>query len=731
MMKKISFLFMTFFLVFQGQAFSQEKITLEDLYIKYRFHPSSVYGIRSMADGENYTLLADRIAIEKYSYLTGEKTADILTQERLHEAGINSISGYEFNSDESMILLITKKESIYRRSFTAEYYIYEISSGNISALSKNGPQQLATFSPDGSMVAFARNNNLFIKYLDTGDEKQITFDGEKNKIINGVPDWVYEEEFEYNQAFAWSPDNQSIAFCKFDESHVKNYHLPIYKGLRPELEENQLYPKIREWKYPKAGEKNSTVSVHVYQVKSGETIKMDVGEEHDQYIPRIKWMQHPDNLCIYRLNRLQNKLDLLMADRGSGESKVFFAEINKYFIDETLFDHLTFLEDGKNFIWVSEMDGYRHIYLFSINGRTSRQITDGNWDITDFYGIDEAKEVVYFQSAEESPLRRSVYSVSITGEDKKKLSDQKGTNSAVFSKNYSYYINYFSNVETPTRVSLHQFNGKEIRLLEDNTALKKELRQFDINYKEFFTFTTSEGVELNGYMIKPPKFKKNKTYPVFMTQYSGPNSQMVRDRWDFDWEYLLAQQGYLIICVDGRGTGARGEEFRKMTYLQLGKHELADQVETAKYAAGLPYTDGSRIGIFGWSYGGFMTSLCLTKGAPHFRMGIAVAPVTNWRYYDTIYTERFMQTPSENEEGYDENSPINFAHLLQGKLLLVHGTADDNVHPQNTYEFAEALVQAGKQFDMHLYTNRNHGIHGGYTTYHLYTKMVNYIYQNL
>jgi len=708
-----------------------KKITLDDLFLNYTFLPDMVSGLESMNDGLHYSVQEENMDITAYSYETGEKTDVIMPAQKLTEAGIHGYSSYSFSPDESKILLVTQREAIYRRSFTAEYYVYDRSAGVFSRLSENGKQQLATFSPDSKKIAFVRKNNLFIRDLVTGSEQQITSDGEVNRIINGAPDWVYEEEFEYNKAFEWSPDSKSIAWCRFDESRVPMFAMTMFKGSNPELAAYSLYPGIREWKYPKAGEDNSIVSVKVYNLAEKTTATMDVGTETDQYIPRIRWSKDSDNLCIFRLNRLQNKLELLMANRNTGQSKVFYTETNRYYLDETLFNSFSFLDNGNDMVFLSERDGWNHIYSCNIKDQTLHQITKGTWDVASLIGVDEANGLVYYQSAETSPLQRDIYAIGLNGENKRKLSQKEGTNEAEFSRNYRYFINTWSNASTPCLITLNRASGELIRVLEDNRRLVSLIKDYDVTYKQFFSFTTSQGVTLNGYMIKPPDFNRKKKYPVFMTQYSGPNSQSVSDSWEFGWENFLAQNGYIVVCVDGRGTGFRGEEFRKMTYLQLGKYETIDQIETAKYIGTVPFVDRNRIGIFGWSYGGFMVCSCLTRGADYFKMGIAVAPVTNWRYYDNIYTERFMRQPKDNPSGYDDNSPINHAGELKGHLLLVHGTGDDNVHFQNTMEFAEALVQAGKQFDMQIYTNRNHGIYGGYTRMHLYTRLFSYIQQSL
>jgi|AntRauTorckE6833_2_1112554.scaffolds.fasta_scaffold01388_2 dipeptidyl-peptidase-4 len=737
MMKRLSFLVLMFSLAMQSVVAQdsvsekEKKITLADLWRNYTFQSKSVRGLRSMDDGKHYTTLEQSQFVVKYRYKDGNAVDTLVHLKKAGHEDLKQMQGYAFNSDETKVLIYTNRKDIYRRSFTADYFVMDLASGEISALSENGRQQLATFAPDGDKVAFVRENNIFIKMLNSGEELAVTTDGEPNKIINGAPDWVYEEEFEFNKAFEWSPDGKKIAFIRFDEREVKEYHMTIYAGQKPHLQENDPYPEARKWKYPKAGEDNSVVSVHVYHLDSEETIEVDTGEETDQYIPRIRWTQDPEVLSVFRLNRHQNFFEILLADADKGSAEVMYEEKNEYFIDETNFDYISFLDDNRHFTLVSEIDGWNQLFLMDMEGEVKQKLTTGSYDMTDYYGYDPDSKRFYFQAAKESPLRREVYSVNMNGKKLHKLTDKPGTSSASFSNGFKYYISNHSSATTPPVTSLHNIKGKEIRVLEDNAQLKDKMDEYNNNLKEFFSFKTSQDVELNGYMIKPLDFDESKEYPVLMTQYSGPNSQSVTDSWSFGWHNYLAQEGYMVVCADGRGTGARGEEFRKMTYLQLGKYETIDQIETAKYLSEKAYVDEENIAIWGWSYGGFMTCLALAKGEGIFDAGIAVAPVTNWRYYDNIYTERFMRTPQENKEGYEDNSPLNFADQLQGNLLLVHGSADDNVHLQNTMEFAERLVQADKQFDMQIYTNRNHGIYGGNTRYHLYNMMTRFLEEHL
>jgi dipeptidyl-peptidase-4 len=714
-------------------GFSQEKkqLTLEDFAVTKTFKAKTIPEVNSMNDGIHFTSLKDELQIVKYSYKTGDQVAVLFDPTTIENCPVKSIDGYAFSNNEQRILIETNKKKIYRRSYTAEYYIWDIPTKKLSPLSGNGPQQVATFSPDGERIAFVRNNNLFIKTIKFDTEFQITADGKKNEIINGIPDWVQEEEFGYSRAFEWSPDSKMLAFLKFDERNVPLFTMPIYKGLEPERTEAKLYNSYDSLKYPKAGENNSIVTVHVYDVKVKSTIKVKSGENSDVYFPRIEWTASGNDLAILKLNRWQNELELLYANPFSGDARTMMREKNKFYIDEIFHQQFTFLPDNEHFVVISERDGWSHLYLYKNSGFLERQLTSGAFDVTDFYGYDIEKKVFYYQAAKKSPLQREVYSLTFDGKKETLLTPNAGTNDAVFSSTFQFFLNNHSSLKSPLTVTVCDIKGKEIRTLEDNAELKKKLDEYQLPSCEFFTFKTSEGIELNGYMIKPSGFDRSKKYPVIMTQYSGPNSQEVADSWQFDWHNYLAEKGFIIACVDPRGTAARGEAFRKCTYMQLGKLESDDMVEAGKYLATLPSCDSKNIGIWGWSYGGFMTALCMEKGNNVFNTGVAVAPVTSYRFYDAVYTERYMRRPHENENGYDDNSPINHAKDIKGNFLIIHGTADDNVHAQNTYEFAEALVQAGVQFDMQLYTNRNHSIFGGNTRMHLYTKIANYFEEHL
>ena len=692
---------------------------------------ASVSGLASSNDGLNYTTLENQgQQIVKYNYKTGEKVGIILDLQSLKNDTLKSVSSYTFSNDETKVLLMTDRKPIYRRSFTAVYFVYNFVTKELTRLS-TARQQVACFSPDGERVAFVRDNNIFVKSLRFKTERQITNDGENNKIINGVPDWVYEEEFEFNRAFEWSPDSKQLAYIKFNEEQVPTYGFSMYKGLNPEHKENSIYPGEYRFKYPKAGEKNSVVNVFVYDIKSSHNILMDTGTDTDIYLPRIRWNFTGNDLGILKMNRLQNKLELLFANPFSGDTRLVYTERNKRYIETDFLDYLEFMPDGKSFVILSEQDGFKHLYLYDTGGVKIRQLTTGKFDVIKFYGFDPATKMFYYQAAAVSPMQREVYGVSIDQKKKVQLSTLKGTNDADFSTGFKYYINQYSNLTTPLLVTLHEISGKQLRVLEDNKELKSLLADWKLPQKEFFTFKNLEGTELNGWMIKPDNFNSNTKYPVVMTQYSGPNSQEVLDVFSVGWENYLATQGYLAVCVDPRGTGARGEDFRKCTYGQLGKYESDDQIEAAKFLGTLPYVDAKNIAIWGWSYGGFMSAMCLAKGGEVFKAGISVAPVTNNRYYDSVYSERYMGLPSLNPEGYDDNSPITLAKGIKAKMLLVHGTADDNVHFQNTLEFAEAMVQAGVQFQMMVYTNRNHNLRGGNSTMHLYTMFDNFLRDNL
>jgi dipeptidyl-peptidase-4 len=712
-----------------GSVHAQTKqITLEDIFKNRIFATRTLQSLPSMKDGKSYvSVKSDSKGVKylaKYSYSTGEEIKILFKESDLVYNDDTLEISSDFSDDESKVLLSTDEEPLYRYSVKANYFVFDIASKKISPVSLKGKQIYTTFSPDGSKVAFVRENNIYLKDLVSGLEKQVTTDGKNNCIINGRLDWVYEEEFEFERAFFWSPDSKKIAYYRFDETEVPEYSMTVF---------DKLYPTEYKYKYPKAGEKNSNVSIHVFDIGKSQSKSVNIGKETNQYIPRLKWTASADALCVLRMNRLQNKLEYLLANASTGDSKIILTEEDKAYI-EIEKEKLTFLANGKQFINVSERDGFNHIYLYDLTGKILKQLTRGNWEVTEVYGVDEENGVVYYQSTEESPLQRGVYSIDLKSGTKIKVSTKTGTNDATFSQNFEFYILSHSTKNKPPVITLNS-NGKVIKVLEENTRVNHAIKDFGFSDAELFNFKTSEGVKLNGYMIKPASFDPQKKYPVLMYVYGGPGHQEVADMWALGarpiWSQMLAQKGYIIVCVDNRGTGYRGADFRKTTYLQLGKYETIDQIETAKWLAQQQYVDPARIGIWGWSYGGYLSSLCITKGAEIFKMAIAVAPVTTWRFYDTIYTERYLRTPQENPEGYDQNSPINFANLLKGKFLLVHGTGDDNVHFQNSVMFSEALIQANKPFDQAYYPNKAHGISGGNSSIHLYGKMTAFVMENL
>lgn len=715
---------------------AQQKVTLRDI-AQGTYRAQGISGLKPMLDGEHYTQISsDHKRIVKYSFKTGEEVGTLFDVTTARDCDLKSFDDYILSPDEKLILIQTETKPIYRHSFTAVYYIYNVKNNKMEPLSNNGPQQVPLFSPDGNQIAFVRNNNIYlVKLLFGNSESQVTKDGEYNHVLNGIPDWVYEEEFSFNRAFDFSADSKMIAYVRFDESAVPMFSFPWYKGLAPEKTSYATYPGAYEYKYPKAGEVNSKVSVHTYDIKSHVTRKMDLQIDSDGYIPRIKFTSDPEKLAIMTLNRHQNRLDLYMANPRSGLCKVAIRDEAEQYIKESAYSNIKFYPE--HIVMMNEKDGYNHLYLYTIAGNLVKQITKGQFEVTSFLGWDQKANVFYYASNEGSPLRTAIYKIDGKGK-KTKLSTRTGSNSAIFSTNQKYYINTFSNISTPTLITLNDNRGKELTTLLDNSKLKAQTAQLNMPQKEFFTFRTSSGVELNGWMMKPANFNANKKYPVILHQYSGPGSQQVIDRWGIGsfgdgglFEAYMCDKGYIMVCVDGRGTGGRGAAFEKCTYLQLGVKEAEDQVETARYLGTLPYIDGKRIGIWGWSFGGYNTLMSMSDGSGAFKAGVAIAAPSDWRFYDTVYTERFMRTPKENAEGYDAGSAIKRAPQLKGSLLLIHGTADDNVHYQNCAEYSEALVQAGIQFDMQVYTNRNHGIFGGKTREHLMNRVANFFIQNL
>ena len=732
-MKKLFVLFLTLMCLMNLQA---QKVTLQDV-ANGTYRAQSIQGLKPMLDGEHYTQISkDHKRIVKYSFRTGKEVEAIFDVTKARNCELKRFDDYIMSPDESLILIQTETQPIYRRSFTAVYYLYNVKNRTLEPLSNNGPQQVPLFSPDSHQIAFVRNNNIYlIKLLFGNSESQVTKDGEYNKVLNGIPDWVYEEEFAFNRAFDFSADSRMIAYIRFDESRVPMYSFQWYKGMAPEKTAYATYPGSYDYKYPKSGAINSKVSVHTFDIKSHVTRKMELPIDSDGYVPRIKFTDDPEKLAIMTLNRHQNRFDLYMANPRSAVCKVAVRDEAEQYIKEQAYSNIAFYPE--NMVMMSERDGYNHLYLYTIGGNLVKQITKGKFEVKEFLGWDQKANVFYYTSNEESPLRTAVYKIDGKGK-KTKLSTRTGTNNALFSKNLNYYINTYSSAQTPTLITLNNNKGQEMVTLLDNKELKNKISQLNMPTKEFFTFKTSEGVELNGWMMKPANFNPSKKYPVIMHQYSGPGSQQVLDKWGIGsfgdggmFEAVMCDKGYIMVCVDGRGTGGRGAAFEKCTYLSIGLKEAADQAETAKYLSTLSYVDGSRIGIWGWSYGGYNTLMSMSEGSGAFKAGVGIAAPTDWRFYDTVYTERFMRTPKENGDGYRASSAINHVAALKGKLLLIHGSADDNVHFQNFMEYNEALVQANIQFETQIYTNRNHGISGGNTRNHLMNRVVNFFLQNL
>ena len=725
-------------LVANISSFAQQKkhFELADIYERSTFRVKGVRGMNPMKDGTTYGTIENG-EFNIYSYKTGKKVNTLFSfSELIPEGDTLPIRAYDFqlSDDESKALFVTNVNYIYRHSFTADYFVYDFATKSLKPLSPNGGQRLATFSPDASKIAFMRDNNLYITDLTTWEETQFTEDGLYNHIINGAPDWVYEEEFGFAQGFFWSPDSKKIAYYKFDESKVKEFEMEEFGG---------LYPDWYSFKYPKAGEDNSIVSVMVYNVESGKTIMMNTGEETDIYLPRMKWTNDANILAIQRLNRHQNHLEILAANAETGETTVFYDEENPYYIDIT--DDWEFLKDGKRFIMTSEKSGYNHIYICSLNGQECKPLTSGEWDVTKIYGFD-GKEV-YFQAAKNSPIERQIYAVNLKGQVREIIGTE-GTNNARLNNNFKYLINTNSTVTQPYQYALYNNQGKMVRMLEDNHEFVEKMKEYNVSDKQLikindpaFVLPDGTNVEIDGWQILPPDFDPNKKYPVLIYVYGGPGHQTVMNQWghsDWSWMQILAQHGIISVSINNRGSGAQGQEFKKMTYLELGKYETEDMITLAKYMAKQPYVDAENIAIYGWSYGGFMAANGITKGADVISTAVSVAPVTNWRYYDNIYTERYMRTPQENPTGYDSNSPVFHTEMIKGNYLLCHGSGDDNVHYQNAMELIKSMIANNVQFDLMIYPNKNHGIYGGYEEYgdgetrmHLFTKINNFLFKHL
>ena len=714
---------------------ADNKITLKDVTGK-TFTPKYITGVDPIKGTDRYASISnDGRQIIEYAFKTGNQTRVLFDIANTHGESIKQLDGYMLSPDGKRMLIQTNTHKIYRRSFTADYYIYTIQSRKLEKLSTGGPQQIPTWSPDGNQIAFVRNNNIFlVKLLYDNAESQITKDGKFNEIINGVPDWVYEEEFSTNRSLCFTADSRMLCWIKYDERKVKEYSLQLFMGSHPTMKANEVYPGTYTYKYPKAGEDNSIVSVWSYEIQTHKTNRLQVPLEGDGYIPRIKSTNDANRIIVFTMNRHQDVLNLYAVNPRTTLSQLLIKEQGDKYVKEEAMEGITI---GQNSILLpSDRDGYMHLYLYNMNGSLIRKIGEGNYDITSIYGYDETTGDVYYQAAGINPHDRQVFVSHKTGKTER-LTDTNGWNKAIFSGDYKYFLNTWSNYNTPYVFTIRDNKGKVLSTPIDNKELKEKVKTYGFNGRETFSFTTSEGVKLDGWMVKPKDFDTNKKYPVILFQYSGPGSQQVIDAWNAGsmgnggaFDYYLAQQGFIVVCVDGRGTGGRGAAFEKCTYLRIGELESHDQIETALWLGKQSYIDKERIGIWGWSFGGFNTLMSMSEGRPVFKAGVAVAPPTNWRYYDTIYTERYMRTPKENGSGYATN-PIQRANALHGALLICHGMADDNVQPQNTMEYTEALIQADKDFKENIYTNRNHGIYGGNTRTHLLRQVSNWFIEHL
>lgn len=719
-MKKIWFLTVLLFASFGGFA---QQYGLKEI-VDGTYSPKGVKPMVSSIDGMHYYQMNDRSnAVVKFEYATGNIVDTLFSTEKARQCTFDTFQGFLVSPDEFRVIIYRDKEQIYRHSFKANYYYHDVRRNLVRKLTENDSKQMIpTFSPDGKMLAYVADNNIWLAKFDFDTESQVTKDGEYNKIINGATDWVYEEEFGVTSLMEFSPDNSLLAFVKTDESEVREFSFQLF--------ENKLYPDFYTYKYPKAGEKNSKVGCFVYDINAQTTRKMDIPLDEEGYMPRISFTKDETKLAVMTLNRNQNRFDMYFVNPRSTVSKLILREENKYFVDSNFINSIHFLPN--QFTYISEKDGFSHIYIYGLSGSLQKQLTSGNFDITSLLAVDSETGAVYYQAADESPLKRTIYKTTIDKGVTAKLSSNSGFNTATFSSNAKFFINKWSNTTTPTLVTMHDSNGKLLRTLQDNQDVAQKVAQANLPAKEFITLPAGDGrTQLNGWMIKPTSFDSSKKYPVVMIQYSGPNSQQVIDRFSVDWYYALVKQGFIVASVDGRGTGARGEAFRKQTYLNLGLIESDDQIAAARYFASLPYVDNNKLGIWGWSYGGYNVLMSMSRGNGIFKAGVAIAPVTDWRFYDTIYTERFMRTPQQNAAGYDKGSAVALAPNLQGNLLLIHGTSDDNVHVQNSMEYVRALINADKHFDMFIFPDKNHFISGSNSRMYLYNKVIEYYKDNL
>lgn len=707
-------LFVSTFLTLSAQLINNKSIWYDEI-----FTQKSVPGFNFMNDGIHYTQIENG-SIQKLNFIKDKKPKTLLKSERFNQISEHALNGYQFSEDEDILILESQKEKIYRHSYKAIYHLYELEKDEIQIISEL-PIQEVELNSDASHLSYVRENNLYHFDLQTGETHQITQDGKRNAILNGHADWVYEEEFKITKAHKWSADGRYLAFVKFDESEVPVFRMYYYN--------DDLYPEDYSFKYPKVGENNSSWTLHLYD-RLTKKVEEITPKESKHYIPRLNWT--PQNeLCITQMNRHQNHLSLDLYNPNSNQWRTLYQEKHSEYIE--IKDVLHFLRDGSGFIWMSPKSGFQHLYLMNMDGSENRALTSGNFPVTKFYGYDENKQTVYFQAASVRPEQREIFAHDLKNTQTSKISRGEGYHTASFNRNYTYYIDHFSRLNSPTRHAIYTTGGILIKELENNTEIKNLKDALNVSPVSFMKLKSAGKDSLNGYILKPKSFDPSKSYPLFMYVYGGPGSQQVIDKMSgfYWWFQMLTEKGYVVACFDNRGTGARGDKFQKQTYMQLGNLETEDQIALAKQLGALKYIDETRIGIFGWSYGGYLSSSCILKGAEIFKMAIAVAPVTNWKWYDTIYTERYMRTRKENQKGYEENSPVNFAEQLKGKYLIVHGGGDDNVHPQHTHEMVRALIENNKHFDMLYYPNKNHGINGGFTRWHLFDEITEFIKENL
>jgi len=723
-------LFIALLLAFSLQASAQ--LTLENIWYSREYAPKFVQGFQGMADGKSYCQLDPNedksVSCNRYDIKTGNKISTIFSTANFMDNGKPiTIENFGFSKDEKKVIVTNGFEAVYRHSGASNTYVFDLNNNTFQKITDH-KIMYADFNADATKVAYVYNNNLFSYDLNSKTETAITADGKKNAIINGAVDWVYEEEFSMSKGFSYSKDGKYLAFYRFDESKVKEFEMVIY---------GNLYPALETFKYPKAGESNSTVDIYIYNLATGKMVKCNTNSERDQYLPRMQWSSAPGKLAIQRLNRHQNEWELLFADAETGATEVILQEKNQYYV--SINDNLTFLKDNQSFIYSSEKTGWEHLYIYNYVKKVDKALTFGNWEIDEFKGLDETKGLLYFTSGMligggSNPSERQLYSIDIKKGKMNRLTTANGWHSINFMQGMQYYLDNFSTLTMAPTFTLYEANGKLVKVLEDNTKLNTKMSSQNFGKVDFGTFSSSEKVNLDYWRLLPPNFDSTKQYPVIFFVYGGPGYQTVKNQWagaNYLWYQYMAAKGYIVISIDNRGSGGRGEAFKKMTYLQLGKYETMDYIEAAKYFGSKAYVNKNRIGIFGWSYGGFMASNCITRGADYFKTAVAVAPVTNWRYYDNIYTERYMRTPQENADGYDSNSPINHVEKIKGNYLLVHGTADDNVHFQNAVEMAKAMNEKNIPYDAAYYPNTNHGIRGGKVRLHLFTKISNYFEKNL